>query len=62
MGFSLRRQHLIAIAAALTGAALFVYAVERAGVSDIIEAIRRVGWGLVLILGLAGLRFIVRAE
>jgi len=58
----LRRQHLIAIAAALTGAALFAYAVERAGVSDIIEAIRRVGWGLILILALAGLRFLVRAE
>jgi hypothetical protein len=58
----MRRQHLIAIAAALAGAALFAYAVERAGVSDIIEAIRRVGWGLILILALAGLRFLVRAE
>jgi hypothetical protein len=62
LGFSVRRQHLIAIAAALAGAALFAYAVERAGVSEIIEAIRRVGWGLVLILLLAGLRFLVRAE
>jgi hypothetical protein len=58
----LRRQHLIAIAAALAGAALFAYSVERAGVSDIIEAIRRVGWGLAVILALAGLRFLVRAE
>src|SRR5437773_374067 len=49
-------------AAALLGAALFAYAVRRAGVTDIVEAIQRVGWGLVLILGLAGLRFIVRAE
>jgi hypothetical protein len=58
----MRRQHLIAIAAALAGAALFAYAVQRAGVADIIEAIQRVGWGLVLILAVAGLRFLVRAE
>jgi hypothetical protein len=58
----MRRRHFIATLAALAGAALFAYAVRRAGVSDIIEAIRRVGWGLVLILALAGLRFIVRAE
>ena len=58
----MRRRHLIATLAALAGAALFAYAVERAGVSDILDAIRRVGWGLVLILALAGLRFVVRAE
>jgi hypothetical protein len=58
----MRRQHLIAIAAALAGAALFAYAVRRAGVADIIEAVQRVGWGLVLILLVAGLRFLVRAE
>jgi hypothetical protein len=57
-----RRQSVIAIAAALVGAALFVYAVRRAGVTDIIEAIQRVGWGLVPILALAGLRFVIRAE
>ena len=62
MGFRLRRQSVIAIAAALVGAALFVYAVRRAGVTDIIEAIQRVGWGLVPILALAGLRFVIRAE
>ena len=58
----MRHQRLIAVVAALIGAALFVYAVRRAGVSEIIEAVQRVGWGLVLILGVAGLRFIVRAE
>jgi len=58
----MRRPPIVAIAAALVGAALFAYAVRRAGVTDIVEAIQRVGWGLVLILGLAGLRFIVRAE
>jgi hypothetical protein len=41
---------------------LFVYAVRRAGVAEIVEGIRRVGWGLAIILGLAGLRFMLRAE
>jgi hypothetical protein len=58
----MRRRHLIAIAAAVAGAALFGYAVRRAGVAEIVEAVRRVGWGLVVILAIAGLRFLVRAE
>jgi lysylphosphatidylglycerol synthase-like protein len=58
----LRRHHLITLASALAGAALFAYAVRRAGVADILEGIRRIGWGLVLILGLAGVRFLIRAE
>lgn len=58
----LRRRHLIAIAAALAGAALFTYAVRRAGVAGIVEAVRRVGWGLVLIVVLAGFRFLIRAQ
>ena len=62
LGFKVRRRHLIAIAAALAGAALFAYAVRRAGVGAIVEAVRRVGWGLVLILVLAGLRFLIRAQ
>src|SRR6267142_325114 len=57
----MRRRHFITTLAALAGAALFAYAVRRAGVADIIEAIRRVGWGLLLILALAGLRFLIRA-
>ena len=58
----MRRQHILAIVAALAGASLFAYAVRRAGVGEILEAVRRVGWGLVVILGLAGLRFLIRAE
>jgi hypothetical protein len=57
-----RRPHLITLASALAGAALFAYAIRRAGIDDIVEGARRVGWGLVLILGLAGLRFLIRAE
>ena len=35
---------------------------RRAGVAEIVDGIRRVGWGLVLILALAGLRFLIRAR
>ena len=46
---------------ALGGLALFVYFVERAGIGDVADGIRRIGWGFLLILGLSGLRFAVRA-
>jgi hypothetical protein len=57
-----RRHHLVTLVSALAGVALFAYAVRRAGVADIAEGVRRVGWGLIPILGLAGLRFVIRAE
>ncbi len=59
---STRRRHLLTFAGAAAGTALFAYAIQRAGVPDILEGIRRVGWGLTAILALAGLRFVVRAE
>jgi hypothetical protein len=59
---SRRRQHVITIAAALGGLILFAWAVRRAGVSEIIDGIQRVGWGLIPILAIAGLRFVARAE
>jgi hypothetical protein len=55
------RRHLLTVAYTLGGAALFAYVVRRAGVGEILDGIQRVGWGLVLILVLAGLRFMVRA-
>jgi hypothetical protein len=58
----LRRHNLVTLASALAGAALFAYAVRRAGVAEIIDGVERVGWGLILILGLAGVRFLIRAE
>lgn len=58
----MRRQRVIAVVAALAGAALFVVAARRAGVAEITEAIRRVGWGLLVILALAGVRFLIRAQ
>jgi len=55
------RQRVLAIVAALGGAVLLAYAVRRAGVDDIVESVRRVGWGFLAILGLAGLRLFLRA-
>jgi hypothetical protein len=49
-------------AAAAAGAVLFTWAIRDVGWSDVAAGIRRVGWGLVPILGLAGLRFVIRAE
>lgn len=57
-----RRRHLLTALATLAGAALFAYAVRRAGAEEILEGIQRVGWGLAAILAIAGLRFLVRAE
>ena len=55
------RQRVLAVVAALGGVVLFTYAVRRAGVDEIADGIRRVGWGLLPILGLAGVRFVLRA-
>src|SRR5262245_38628885 len=54
-------QRVLAVIAALGGVALFAYAVRRAGVDEIVDGIRRIGWGLLPILGLAGIRFLLRA-
>lgn len=56
------RQRVLTIVAALAGTALFAYAVRRVGVPEIMEGVRRVGWGLLALVALAGLRFAVRAE
>jgi hypothetical protein len=58
---SARRGHALTVLAALCGLALFGYAVRRAGVAEILDGIRQVGWGLLPILGLAGARFFIRA-
>jgi len=56
------RRQVLSIAAALGGALLFIWAARRAGVSEILDGIRRVGWGLLPLFALAGLRFAARAE
>ncbi len=56
-----RRPRLGGVLFALSGLALFVYFVERAGLDDVVDGIGRIGWAFVLIIGLSGLRFVVRA-
>lgn len=57
-----RQRSVAAILAAAAGAALFAYAIRDVGWSEVAAGIRRVGWGLLPILGLAGIRFVIRAE
>ena len=57
-----RRQHVLSVAAALGGLALFAWAVRRAGIPETIDGSRRVGWGLIPILSLGGLRLLIRSE
>ena len=55
------RQRGLAVVAALGGAVLLAYAVRRAGVDEIVESMRRLGWGVLAILVLAGARLFLRA-
>jgi hypothetical protein len=57
-----RRRQLLAVVGAAAGSALFIWAVRQAGVDAIVDGVRRVGWGLLLVLVLAGLRFLIRAQ
>ena len=57
-----RRQYLLTGVTALGGVVLLGYAVRSVGVAPISDGIGRVGWGLVPILILAGLRFLLRAQ
>jgi hypothetical protein len=59
---SRRRGHALTVLAALGGLVLFAYAVRRAGAGEIADGVRKVGWGLLPILGLAGARFLLRAS
>jgi hypothetical protein len=57
-----RRQYLLTGVTALGGMVLFAYAVRSVGFSSITDGVRRVGWGLLPILALGGLRFTLRTE
>ena len=56
-----RRRQLVPIAAALIGALLFAYAIRNVGWDNVVGGIQRVGWGLIPILVVSGLRFVLRA-
>lgn len=47
-------------AAALVGVGLFVYAVRRAGVSDVTAGVARIGWGFLVVIALSSVRLLMR--
>src|SRR5262245_27767408 len=59
---SRRSARVLTVAAALAGFILFFYAIQRAGTADILDGIRRVGWGLLFIFAIGGARFLLRAQ
>ena len=59
MAYATRRYVLSAVAGT-GGLALFAYAITQAGTGEIVAGIRRVGWWLPVILGLGGVRFLLR--
>jgi Lysylphosphatidylglycerol synthase TM region len=56
-----RRVPIGGLTAALFGAGLFAYTLQQTSVQPIIEGLRSVGWGFILILALSGLRTLARA-
>jgi hypothetical protein len=56
-----RGLNLTGLVAAVLGLALFAWFVQRIGPAEIWEGLRDVGWGLVVIVAIAGLRFALRA-
>ena len=46
---------------AIVGLALLAFVVARVGVAEIATDIRKVGWGLLLVIAIGGLRFLLRA-
>ena len=55
------RETVVGLVAAAAGVALFVYAVRRAGLAEIIEGLRRVGVGFLLVLSCSAVREVARA-
>ena len=56
-----RRPTLGGVLAAVLGLALFIYFLQRAGVADVVDGIRRLGWAFVVVVALGGIRFVIRA-
>src|SRR6185295_13405525 len=55
------RVSVTGILTAIAGLALLAYVVARVGVAEIAGDIRDVGWGLLLVIAIGGLRFLLRA-
>ena len=56
-----RRPTLGGVLAAIGGLILFAYFLRRAGVTDVADGIRRVGWAFLIVVALQGVRFLTRA-
>jgi hypothetical protein len=54
------RRYILSAVAGAGGLALFAYAIAQAGTGEILAGVRRVGWGLPVILALGGVRFLLR--
>ena len=57
-----RSRRLLTVFGAVAGSILFAYALRRAGAADILEGVRRVGWGLFIVFAAGGVRFLIRGE
>jgi hypothetical protein len=57
----MQRVSVSGLLTALAGLALLVYVVAQVGVAEITADIRQVGWGLLLVIAIGGLRFLLRA-
>lgn len=56
-----RRPTLGGVLAAAVGLGLFVYVVQRAGVDAVADGVARLGWVFLVVVGLGGARFALRA-
>jgi hypothetical protein len=57
----MRRVSVSGVITALAGLALLAAVVRQVGVAEIVADVRQVGWGLLLIIAIGGLRFLLRA-
>ncbi len=58
--FTPRARGYLKIAAALMGAALLSYLILRAGTDKLLDNVKQMGWGILLVLGLAGISHLVK--
>ena len=56
-----RRPSAGGVLAAIAGLGLFVYFLQRAGVGDVVDGVRRLGLAFVAVVALGGLRFVIRS-
>ncbi len=55
------KQTIIAVLTALAGLALLAWVVQSVGAAQIVADVRQVGWGIIAIVAIGGLRFLMRA-